>query len=590
MTTERATGAAVDAITLEVLRNALYSVSDEMVAGLIRASYSTNIKDRRDASCGIYTAEGDVIAMSEFGGTPLHLGTMHPAVRTVFASWPPETFEPGDAIIMNTPYPAGPGHLNDVCVVGPIFVDGELFGLAASQSHRVDIGGFAPGSMPFGVTEHFQEGLQITPMKIMRRGVLDEHLLAFINQNVRTPEEQTGDLMAQVAANVIAQRRIEELAARHGKERLQGYFTALLDYSERRMIAGIRTLPEGVYRGEDVIEGDGIVTDDITIRVEITVRDGRFIADFSETDPQVLGPINCRWPSVAACVYYLLKCLVDPELPANAGAYRPVEVRTKPGTVLEAQFPAAVCNANIITTQRIVDAMLRALIDAAPERAIAACSGTMNLLNIGGFVPESGRYFNYIETYGGGQGAMHDRDGMNGVHSHMTNTRNAPVEAIEAAYPLRVRSYGLEPDSEGPGRWRGGVGMHREFDILGSYTRLTVSSDRQKRHPWGAFGGGEATGSADIVEQLDGVRLELPSKVTMFLKQGDHLRTVTPGGGGWGDALERASEHVAADVREGLVSTERAASVYGVVVGADGTVDAAGTTDARRRLRDARAG
>src|SRR4051812_13912018 len=192
MTTERVAAPAVDAVTLEVLRNALYSVSDEMVAGLIRASYSTNIKDRRDASCGIYTAEGDVIAMSEFGGTPLHLGTMHPAVRTVFASWPPETLEPGDAIIMNTPYPAGPGHLNDVCVVGPIFVDGELFGLAASQSHRVDIGGYAPGSMPFGVTEHFQEGLQITPMKIMRRGVLDEHLLAFINQNVRTPEEQTG--------------------------------------------------------------------------------------------------------------------------------------------------------------------------------------------------------------------------------------------------------------------------------------------------------------------------------------------------------------------------------------------------------------
>lgn len=455
------TGAIVDPVTLEVLRNALYSVSDEMVAGLIRASYSTNIKDRRDASCGVYTASGDVIAMSEFGGTPLHLGTMHPAVRTVFDSWPPETLEPGDAIIMNTPYPAGPGHLNDVCVVGPIFVDGELFAIAASQSHRVDIGGFAPGSMPFGVTEHFQEGLQITPMKIMRRGVLDEHLLAFINQNVRTPEEQTGDLMAQIAANVIAQRRMEELAARHGKDRLRAYFTALLDYSERRMIAGIRSLPEGTYHGEDVIEGDGIVTDNIAIRVDVTVRDGRFIADFSDTDPQVLGPINCRWPSVAACVYYLLKCLVDPELPANAGAYRPVEVRTKPGTVLEAQFPAAVCNANIITTQRIVDALLRALIEAAPERAIAACSGTMNLLNIGGFVPESGRYYNYIETYGGGQGAMHDRDGMDGVHSHMTNTRNAPVEAIEAAYPLRVRSYGLVPDSEGPGRWRGGVGMHR---------------------------------------------------------------------------------------------------------------------------------
>ena len=580
--------AAVDPVTLEVLRNALYSVSDEMVAGLIRASYSTNIKDRRDCSCGVYTADGDVIAMSEFGGTPLHLGTMHPAVKTVFASWPAETLEPGDAIIMNTPYPAGPGHLNDVCVVGPIFVDGELFAIAASQSHRVDVGGFAPGSMPFGVTEHFQEGLQITPMKIMRRGVLDEHLLAFINQNLRTPEEQTGDLMAQIAANVIAQRRIQELADKHGPDRLKMYFAALLDYSERRMIAGIRTLPEGTYHGEDVIEGDGIVTDNVAIRVAVTVRDGRFIADFSDTDPQVLGPINCRWPSVAACVYYLLKCLVDPELPANAGAYRAVEVRTKPGTILEAQFPAAVCNANIITTQRIVDALLRALIEAAPERAIAACSGTMNLLNVGGFVPETGRYFNYIETYGGGQGAMHDRDGMDGVHSHMTNTRNAPVEAIEAAYPLRVRSYGLVPDSEGAGRWRGGVGMHREFEILGSYTRLTVSSDRQNVHPWGAYGGGEAAGSADIVESPDGTRLELPSKVTTFLQQHDHLRTVTPGGGGWGDALDREPERVAHDVREGLISVERAAAVYGVVVTTDGQPDLAATTARREALRRAK--
>jgi len=578
----------VDPVTLEVIRNGLYSVSDEMVAGLIRASYSTNIKDRRDCSCGIYTASGDVIAMSEYGGTPLHLGTMHPAVRTAFAVFPPETLEPGDAIILNSPYPAGPGHLNDVCIVGPVFVDGRLFAIAASQSHRVDMGGFAPGSMPFGVTEIYQEGLQITPMKIMRRGVLDEHLLAFINANLRTPEENRGDLMAQIAANVIAQRRIEELAAKHGSERLESYFAALLDYSERRLTAGIRTIPEGVYRGEDVIEGDGISDDPIAIRVSVEVRDGRFTADFSDSDNQVLGPINCRWPSVAACVYYVLKCFVDPELPANAGAYRPIEIRTRPGSVLEAQYPAAVCNANIITTQRIVDALLAALIQASPERAIAACSGTMNLLNVGGFDPAGGRYYNYIETYGGGQGAMFDRDGMEGVHSHMTNTRNAPVEAIEAAYPLRVRSYGLVPDSEGPGRFRGGVGMHREFEILGDYTRLTVSSDRKDVHPWGAFGGGAARGSACTIDR-DGERIDLPSKVTTFLRKGDHLRTVTPGGGGWGDPLERDAAEVAEDVRSGLVSRERGETAYGVVLSSGGEVDEAATAHRRAELRRSRA-
>src|SRR5437870_7456322 len=245
-----------DPVTLQVITNAAYSIAEEMSVALIRTSRSTNIKDRRDASCALYNAAGDiaVISQSEIG-TPLHLGVMGAAVDTVLKQIPVPMLDPGDDIIMNTPYPAGPGHLNDVCVVGPVFVEGELFAVAASQSHRVDIGGYAPGSMPFGVTEHFQEGLQITPMKIMRRGVLDEHLLAFINQNVRTPEEQTGDLMAQVAANVIAQRRMQELADKHGKEQLKRYFAALLDYSERRMIAGIRSLPEGVYPGEDVIEG-----------------------------------------------------------------------------------------------------------------------------------------------------------------------------------------------------------------------------------------------------------------------------------------------------------------------------------------------
>lgn len=583
------TGVGADPVTLEVLRNALYSIADEMIGGLIRASYSTNIKDRRDASCAVYTADGDVIAMSEFGGTPLHLGTMHPAVKTVFESWPADMLEPGDAIIMNTPYPAGPGHLNDVCVVGPIFIDGELFAIAASQSHRVDVGGFAPGSMPFGVTEHFQEGLQITPMKIVRRGELDEHLLAFINQNLRTPVENRGDLIAQLAANTIAQRRIEELVAKHGRETLRGYLHAIMDYSERRLLSGLKSLPPGTYRGEDVIEGDGIVTDNVAIRVTVEVSPDRFVADFSETDPQVLGPINCRWPSVAACVYYVLKCFVDPELPANAGAYRPIEIRTRPGTVLEAQFPAAVCNANIITTQRIVDALLMALMQASPERAIAACSGTMNLLNVGGFIPGSRTLFNYIETYGGGQGAMHDRDGMDGVHSHMTNTRNAPVEAIEAEYPLRVRSYGLLPDTEGPGRWRGGVGMHREFDILGDYTRLTVSSDREKVAPWGAFGGLAATGSSCDVYRGPGhaERVHLPSKVTTFLQPRDHLRTETPGGGGWGDPLERPPALVERDVREGLVSAGRAGSVYGVVIGPDGAVDEAATVGRRAELRRA---
>ncbi len=397
----------------------------------------------------------------------------------------------------------------------------------------------------------------------MRHGELDEPLLAFINQNLRTPDENRGDLLAQFAANTIAQRRMAELAAKYGVETVRRYLGEMLDYSERRMVAGLRQIPAGVYEAEDVIEGDGIGEDMITLRVKVTVGDGRVSADFSATDPQSAGPLNCRWPSVAACVYYVLKCVVDPDLPANAGAYRPITVITRPGTLLEAKFPAAVCNANIVTTQRIVDTLLRALLVALPERVQAASSGTMNLLNIGGFDPQTGRYYNYIETYAGGQGAMFDADGMDAAQSHMTNTRNAPVEVIEATYPLRVVRYALAPNSEGAGEFRGGVGIVREFEVLGSYTRLTLSSDRRRVKPWGVFGGTDAAGSRCWVVGKDGGERELPSKVTTFLTEGDRVSTVTPGGGGWGAANRRDLARVRWDVREEIVSEDRARDAYG---------------------------
>jgi N-methylhydantoinase B len=416
------------------------------------------------------------------------------------------------------------------------------------------------------VTEIYQEGLQIPPIRIQRRGELDEHLLAFINQNLRTPAENRGDLLAQIAANTIAERRVRELAGRYGSQQLDHYFGEMLDYSERRMIAGLRQIPDGTYEGEDVMEGDGIHERPLAIRVSVTVSDGQLTADFSASDPQTAGPLNCRWPSVAACVYYVLKCVVDPDLPPNAGAYRPITVVTRAGTLLEAQFPAAVCNANIITTQRIVDALLKAFIQAVPERVSAACSGTMNLLNIGGFDPRDGSYYNYIETYGGGQGAFHDRDGMDAVQNHMTNTRNAPVEAIEAAYPLRVLRYGFVPDSDGAGQFRGGAGLLRELEVLGSYTRLTLSSDRKTVHPWGTHGGYDAAGSLCVVTHADGSTTELASKVTTFLQQGDRVLTVTPGGGGWGDPRDRDPLRVRQDVKANLITRQRARHIYGVVI------------------------
>ena len=560
MTTSR-----IDPITLEVMRNAFYSIADEMIAALVRASYSTNIKDRRDTSGAIYTAQGDVVvvAQSEIG-TPLHLGTMHSAVQSAMTAYDFNTLQPGDAVALNMPYPAGPGHLNDLCLISPIFHEGEMIAITANQAHHVDMGGYAPGSMPFGVTEIFQEGLQIPPVRLFVNNELDPGLWNLIRQNVRPQIEVKGDLLAQFAANTVGQRRLAELADRYGVATVMEYLEEMLDYSERRMRAALKMIPEGTYHGEDVIEGDGITDKHYTIRVKIEAKGDRVVADFTDTDDGSPGPLNCRWPSVAACVYYVLKAMLDPELPPNAGAYRPVDIKVRDGSLLSAQYPTAVCNANIITTQRVVDALLAALAEALPDKVAAASSGTMNLLNIGGTDPRSGILYNYIETYAGGQGAMHDADGMDAVQNHMTNTRNAPVESIEIAYPLMVETYGLVADSEGPGEYRGGVGVRRSLKIMDADVQLTLSSDRGNVAPWGLFGGHDAGTSSCTVVGPDGSEKRLPTKVTTRIAAGNVMTTETPGGGGWGEPMHRDVNAVRYDVSEGLVSVERARHIYRV--------------------------
>ena len=556
---------ATDPITLEVMRNAFYSIAEEMNASLVRASYSTNIKDRRDCSCAIYTATGEVVAQSE-SGTPVHLGTMHGAVRTALDIFPLEQWEPGDAIASNLPYPAGPGHLNDLCIMSPIYYRGEIVAIAANQAHHVDMGGYATGSMPFGVTEIYQEGLQIPPVRLFRGGRLDRDLWALMSQNIRTPFEVHGDLEAQYAANTVGEHHLGELGDKYGMETVQRYLQEMLDYTERRMRAALGAIPPGSYSFEDVIEGDGIVDKDYTIRATLEAGGDSMRIDFSATDDAARGPLNCRWPSVAACVYYVVKAVLDPDLPSNAGAYRAIDIVTREGSMLSAVYPNAVCNANIITTQRIVDVMMGALSKAVPKRIAAASSGTMNLLNVGGMDPRDGSYFQYIETYGGGQGAGHDTTGMDAVQNHMTNTRNAPVEAIEAAYPLRVETYGLVPDSEGPGEHRGGLGLRRALRVLGKEVQLTVSSDRARVAPWGLFGGRPGGVSRCWVVGPNGREDALPSKVTTYVDGGHLIVTETPGGGGWGSPRLRDAEAVRSDVLEGMISPERAREVYGVAV------------------------
>jgi N-methylhydantoinase B len=572
----------IDPITLEVIRNALYSVSDEMSAALIRTAYSTNIKDRRDCSCAIYLTSGEVVAQSEIG-TPLHLGVMPAVVDTVLKRFPPEKMDPGDDIIMNETYPAGPGHLNDITLVSPVFYKGKAVALVANQAHHVDVGGYAPGSMPFGVTETFQEGLQIPPVKIVKKDVIDEEIASLISDNVRTKIEFRGDLLAQVASNNVGERRFLELVTKYGEETVLLYLREIMNYSERRMREGIRRIPDGTYGFEDYMEGDSFTEDLIKIKVRVEVKGDEVLADFTGSSPQVQGPLNCRKASTAACVYYVLKCIVDPGIPPNSGAYRPIHVIAPEGSILDSQYPHSTVHSNIITTHRIVDTLLGAFLEAVPQRVMAAHHGTQNLLNIGGTNPRTKRLYNYIETYGGGQGAFYCQDGMDGVHSHMTNTRNAPVEVIEATYPLRVERYGLVPDSEGPGKFRGGVGMQREFTFLAPESTITVSSDRNKIHPWGAFGGKEAANAKGLLIQ-NGQETQIPSKITRRVKEGDSFRTVTSGGGGWGNPLERDPDKVRWDVLEGLISIERGRSEYGVVIDPDKfEVDKEETEKLRRR-------
>lgn len=549
----------IDPIRLEVMRNALYSVTDEMVAALVRTAYSTNIKDRRDCSCAVYTPAGEVAAQSEVG-TPLHLGVMPAVVSSVLKGVPISDMEPGDHIVMNQPYPAGPGHLNDISVVSPVFADGKVVALVASMAHHVDVGGYAPGSMAFGTTEIFQEGIQIPPVKIVKRHQVDKELLAFMLANVRLPVVGRGDLMAQVAANNVGGQRLIALMDKYGAETVARYMAALMDYSERRMRAGIGEMPKGRYSFEDYLEWDDEML--IPIRVAVEIGDDELLADFTGTSPQVEGPLNCRRPTVEACVYYVAKCLVDPGLPPNAGVYRPIEVVAPDGSLVSASYPASVVHSNIVTTQRIVDVLLGAFLKAVPERVQAASSGTENLVIIGGPNPRTGSYFSYVETYGGGQGASFDMDGMSGVHTHMTNTRNAPLEVMETSYPLRVERYGLVPDSEGAGKYRGGFGMVREVTALADAS-LTLSSDRHRLHPWGVDSGLEASGARCILTKPDGSVQELPVKLTTRIHAGERIATITPGGGGWGDPRERDHDLVASDVQEGLISQERAETVYG---------------------------
>jgi N-methylhydantoinase B len=533
----------VDAISLAVFRSLFASVAEEMGATLRRASFSPNIKERLDFSCALFDGQARMVAQAAH--IPVHLGSMPASVAAAIEAC--HRFEPGDVVILNDPYHGGT-HLPDVTMVSPVFCQApsqrepraEFF--VASRAHHADVGGMAPGSLPLS-TELYQEGLILPPIKLVEAGRRNEGVLVTIAANSRAPDERLGDLEAQLAAHRAGAQRVLSLVETQGLDRVREHATALMDYARRTIAAAIAQIPDGVYRFEDVLEGDGQRQARIPICCEVTVSGPKMRVDFTGSASQVAGNLNAV-PAVVRsatsyCVHVLAqRILGQGDIPVNHGSFQPVEVVTPRHSVLNPDFPAAVAVGNMETSQRIVDVVMGALAMALPDVAPAASQGTMNNVAFGGLV--QGRPFVYYETIGGGHGAGPAGDGLSGRHSHMTNTLNTPVEALESSVPVRVLRYALREGSGGEGAHRGGEGICREYEFLAPAT-VTVNSERRRIPPYGLSGGLPAKVGANSLISA-GVMTDLGAKATVQVVAGDRLIVETPGGGGWG--AERLTERI----------------------------------------------
>jgi N-methylhydantoinase B len=507
---------ALDPVALQVMIGGLRAACDEMGAALIRSAYSANIKERHDCSTALFDTAGELVMQAEH--IPVHLGSMPDAVAAVLN----EEQRPGDAWILNDPYRGGT-HLPDVTLISPVFVDDEPFGFAASRAHHADIGGPSPAGMPARSRTLDEEGVVIPPTR------LGDGDLERIADQMRSPRQRLADLRAQAAANRIGAQRLAELAARHGRDALSAGMEEILAYAERRTRVALADLPDGTYSAEDLLEDDANGEPrDVALRLEARIHGDRLILDFSGSDAQIDGNLNCPLSVTKSAAFFAVRVLTDPDAPPCAGAYRPIEVIAPEGCLLNARFPAAVAAGNVETSSRVADLTIAALAGARPVPAQG--QGTMNNLTL------AGEGFTYYETLGGGQGACPDADGPNAIHVAMSNTLNTPVEALETEFPLRVRELALRRGSGGVGLHGGGDGLVRELEALAPMS-YTLIGERRRHRPRGREGGEDGAAGADY---LNGEAL--PSKSEGTLKEGDRLRIETPGGGGIGRVSDRTHE------------------------------------------------
>ena len=532
------------------------SVAEEMGVTLGRTAHSPNIKERRDYSCAVFDPQGRLVAQAAH--IPVHLGAMPTAVA---AALPLAPFAPGDIVILNDPYLGGT-HLPDITMVSPVFAGRKLAGFVASRAHQADVGGITPGSMPLA-EELIQEGIVIPPIKLFERGRLNRAVLDLLLRNMRAPDERRGDLDAQVAAHRVGEDGLREVVQRLGLRRARRLMAELMDYAERMTRTALAAIPAGDYAFEDALDDDGVTEEPVPIRVRITVRDGALHCDFTGSAAERPSSINAVAAVTRSAVYYVVRCLLEAlpggeATPSNDGCFRPVSFTLPEGSVVNAKPPRAVAAGNVETSQRIVDVVLGALSQALPDIVPAASQGTMNNIAIGGHDPERDRAFAYYETLAGGAGASPLGPGLDAVHTHMTNTMNTPVEALEMAYPLRVLEYAVRLGSGGAGRHPGGDGLVRSVEFLSAAT-VTLLTERRRRRPWGLASGSpgrpgrntllpahrqpieppEPSVRPEPVEGLRTVRdadqpIDLPSKVQLRVSAGDCLTIETPGGGGWG--------------------------------------------------------
>lgn len=548
----------VDYTTMEVIKGALVYAAEEMGIALKKSAYSPNIKERMDHSCALFNNKRQLIAQAEH--IPVHLGSMALAIKLGLEEYEGKLSQ-GDMILLNDPYISGT-HLPDLTLIAPIFFEDKIVGYAANKAHHTDIGGKTPGSLAADSTELYQEGLIIPPVKLVKGGEIDPELSNLIRSNVRTPDIQMGDLRAQIAANNTGSRRVLELVELYGIDVLHSSMNQIMDYSEQRMRQEILAMPDGIYSGvdylEDILPGGG----DVEIKVKVTKKGDSIEFDYDGTSKQVESPVNAPLGVTVAGIYYTLISITDPTIPVNDGCFRPITLKVPLGCMMNPNRPAPVAGGNVETSQRNVDVIMKAFSQITPDKVPAASQGTMNNITLGG-MKDDGTPWTFYETIAGGNGGRPTSDGVDGIHINMTNTMNTPIETLEAYQPLQFKAYRFRPDTGGPGKFRGGCGIERVWTLTSEKATLSVMAERNKIQPWGLNGGHGGALGEFILVKADGSEEKLPSKVTIEIHRGDTLIIRTPGGGGYGDPLERNHEKIREDVLNGLVSPEAAKKKYG---------------------------